>query len=214
MTEQPEASLGGNAERSTGGVTLSTARLEAFSDGVFAIAITLLVLDLAVDTAARRNLLHALFELWPSYMAYVTSFFMIGLVWLGHHVIFSTSTRVDRRLVKINVALLFFVAFLPFPTRLLGEFIRDPHAERVAAVFYGLWLLFISVTLAGMWRYVSAGRRLLPDDFSQVQIDHITRTFHPSITLYGFAIVLALVLPQIAAGMFLVIAVVGFVRTS
>jgi len=117
---------------------------------VFAIAITLLVLDLAIGAAGRRHLLHAIFHLWPSYLAYVTSFFMIGLVWMGHHVIISLSTGVDRQLTKINLLLLFFVAFLPFPTRLLGEFIRDPHAERVAAVFYGSWLLLISVTLAGM----------------------------------------------------------------
>jgi uncharacterized membrane protein len=192
----------------------STSRLEAFSDGVFAIAITLLVLDLAVASAARGHLLRALAELWPSYLAYATSFFMIGLVWMGHHLIVSISTRVDRRLLKINLALLFVVAFLPFPTRLLAEFIRDPEAERVAAVFYGLWLLLISVTLAGMWGYISGKRRLLPDDFVQARIDYVTQIFRPSIAFYVFAIALALILPQIAAALFLVIAVVGFIRTA
>ena len=196
------------------GVVLSTSRLETFSDGVFAIAITLLVLDLAVAADARRHLLRALFDLWPSYLAYITSFFMIGLVWMGHHLIVRISTGVDRRLLKINLALLFVVAFLPFPTRLLGEFIRDRDAEQVAAVFYGFWLLLISVTLAGMWSYISGKRRLLPDDFSQARIDHISRIFRPNIALYGFAIVLALILPQIAAALFLIIAVVGFIRTA
>jgi len=139
---------------------------------------------------------------------------MIGLVWMGHHWIVSISTGADRRLMKINLALLFVVAFLPFPTRLLGESIRDPHAERVAAVFYGLWLLLISVTLAGMWRYVSGQRRLLPDDFSQAGIDRITRIFQPNIALYVFAIALALILPRVAAALFLIIAVVGFIRTA
>jgi len=196
------------------GVLLVTSRLEAFSDAVFAIAITLLVLDLAIDAGARGHLARALGELWPSYLAYATSFFMIGLVWMGHHVIVSISTRVDRRLLKINLALLFVVAFLPFPTRLLAEFIRDPHAERVAAVFYGLWLLLISVTLAGMWGYISGKRRLLPGGFDQARIDYITRAFRPNIALYVLAIALALIAPQIAAALFLVIAVVGFVRAA
>jgi len=132
MTDQRKTSLGGQGERVTGRNVFSKSRLEAFSDGVFAIAITLLVLDLAVGTGAHRHLLHALADLWPSYLAYATSFFMIGLVWIGHHAIVSISTGVDRRHVKINLALLLAVAFLPFPTRLLGEFIRDPRAERVA----------------------------------------------------------------------------------
>jgi len=210
MTDQPETSRTRQAQRTV----FSTSRLEALSDGVFAIALTLLVLDLAVGTAARRHLLHALVELWPSYLAYVTSFFMIGLVWIGHHVIMSTSSGVDRRVVKINLALLFVVAFLPFPTRLLGEFIRDPHAEQVAAVFYGTWLLLISITLAGMWRYVSGKHRLLPDDFSQATVDRFTRSFRPNIALYGFAIALAFIFPRIAAALFLIIAVAGFIRIA
>jgi hypothetical protein len=79
------------------------------------------------------------------------------------------------RLIKSNLALLLVVAFLPFPTRLLTELIRDPQAERLAAVFYGLRLLLISVTQACIWRYVSANHRLLPDDVSQFRVDHITR---------------------------------------
>jgi len=81
-------------------------------------------------------------------------------------------------------------------------------------VFYGLWLLLMSVTLAGMWRYISGKRRLLPDDFSQARIEHITHIFQPNIALYGFAIALALIVPQIAAALFLIIAVVGFIRTA
>lgn len=116
--------------------------------------------------------------------------------------------------MKFNLALLLVVAFLRFPTRLLTEFIRDPQAERVAAVFYALWLLLISVTQACIWPYISANHRLLPDDVSQSRIDHITRIFRPNIALYVFAIVLALVLPQIAAVLCLIIAAVGFIRTT
>ncbi|HTX09126.1 MAG TPA: TMEM175 family protein [Solirubrobacteraceae bacterium] len=203
-----------STEPAAGGLVLSSSRLETFSDGVFAIAITLLVLDLTIDAARGNHLLRALLDLWPSYLAYLTSFSIVGLVWMGHHVILSLSMRVDRRLLKINLALLLVVAFLPFPTRLLTEFISDPRAERVAAVFYGVWLLVISVALAGMWRYTSANNRLLRDDFSQARIDHITRIFQPNIALYAVGIALGLILPQIAAGLYLVIAVVGFIRTA
>jgi uncharacterized membrane protein len=188
--------------------------MEAFSDGVFAIAITLLVLDLTIATAAGKHLLRALIDLWPSYLAYLTSFCTIGLVWMGHHVIVSLSPRVDRRLLKINLALLLVVAFLPFPTRLLTEFIRDPQAERVAAVFYGLWLMLISITLAAMWRYISANHRLLPGDITQARIDRITGIFQPNIALYASAIALALVMPQTGAVLYLIIALAGFIRTA
>jgi uncharacterized membrane protein len=192
----------------------SKARLEAFSDGVFAIAITLLVLDLAVEAGARTHLLHALGHLWPSYLAYLTSFLTIGLVWLAHHTIISTVTYIDRTLLRINLALLLVVSFLPFPTRLLAEFIRDPHAEQIAAVFYGSWLLLITAVLAGMWRYIATDRRLLPDNVTQTEIDGLARRLEPSLGLYVIAIVLAVVIPQAAAGLFLAIAVVGFIRTS
>jgi len=214
MAEHPQTSLDEHSERAADEVVLATSRLEAFSDGVFAIAITLLVLDLVIGPGARGHLLRAMADLWPSYLAYATSFFMIGLVWMGHHVMVSISTGVDRRLMKINLALLFAVAFLPFPTRLLGEFITSSAAERVAAVFYGFWMLLISVILTAMWRYISNGHRLLPDDFRQARIDHIARYFQPNIGLYGFAIALAFILPRVAAALFLIIAVVGFIRVA
>jgi len=214
MAEHPQTPLDEHGERAVDEVVLSTSRLEAFSDGVFAIAITLLVLDLVIGPSARGHLLRAMADLWPSYLAYATSFFMIGLVWMGHHVMVSISTGVDRRLMKINLALLFAVAFLPFPTRLLGEFITSSAAERVAAVFYGVWMLLISVILTAMWRYISNGHRLLPDDFRQARIDHIKRYFEPNIALYGFAIALAFIVPQVAGALFLIIAVVGFIRVA
>lgn len=97
----------------------------------------------------------------------------------------------------------------------LGAVARmGPHAERVAVVFYGLWLLLILVTLASMWHYISGNRRLLAGDFSQAPIDQITRMFRPNFALYGFAIALAFILPQIAAALFLIIAVVGFIRVA
>ncbi len=196
------------------GIVLPKSRLEAFSDGVFAIAITLLVLSLAVQSSQEHRLLDALTELWPAYLAYLTSFFMIGRVWMAHHLMLTVSTGIDRTVIKINLILLFTVSFLPFPTSLLGQFIRDPGAERVAAVFYGCWLLLIAVLVAAMWRYISTDRRLLIERIQPRQVASLTSALEPSVGLYGAAIVLAIFLPQVAAGAYLAIAVFGFIYSA
>ncbi|HUA12380.1 MAG TPA: TMEM175 family protein [Solirubrobacteraceae bacterium] len=196
------------------GVVLPKSRLAAFSDGVFAIAITLLVLSLAVQSSQAHRLLDALSELWPAYLAYLTSFFMIGRVWMAHHLILTVCKGIDRTAIKLNLILLFAVSFLPFPTSLLGQFVRDSGAERVAAVFYGVWLLLIAVLIAALWRYVSADRRLLIERLPDVTVTRLTNALEPSVALYGAAIVLALFLPQVAAGAYLAIAVFGFIISA
>lgn len=97
-------------------------RLEAFSDGVFAVAITLLVLDLRVPRDAQPGGLgHALNDLWPNYASYVVSFFIIGIIWVNHHAMLGFIRRVDRTLLFLNLLLLLFIALIPFPTALLAE---------------------------------------------------------------------------------------------
>src|SRR4249919_922907 len=115
-----------------------TNRMEAFSDGVFAIAITLLVLEIAVPAGSGRNLLGAVLHEWPSYLAYLVSFSTIGAVWLGHVVITEYLERATPLLIRLNLLLLMVVSFLPFPTKLLAEYIREDRPERVAATIYGL----------------------------------------------------------------------------
>jgi uncharacterized membrane protein len=111
-----------------------TGRVEAFSDGVFAIAITLLVLEIRVpeDTA---HLLRELGNLWSSYLAYVISFLLIGLIWANHHVMFEHIRRTDRMLLFLNTLLLMNVAFLPFVTAVLAAALRAGDGQRVAVVF-------------------------------------------------------------------------------
>src|SRR5207253_4462242 len=109
-------------------------RLEAFSDGVFAIAATLLVL--AFTITASRNLGHDLLNLWPTYLAYATSFLTIGIIWMNHHFCVETMARVDRTLMFLNLLLLMTVSFLPFPTRLVAESIQQHAGERPAVVAY------------------------------------------------------------------------------
>ena len=107
---------------------LETGRLEALSDGVFAIAITLLVLDIAVPAHASKDLLGAVTQQWPSYLAYAVSFSTIGALWLGHNVITEYLDRADAAFVRLNLLLLFLVALLPFPTRLFADYLGDEAA--------------------------------------------------------------------------------------
>ena len=112
-----------------------TGRLEAFSDGVFAIAITLLVLDIGVSGGAGRHLLRSIVDLWPSYLAYLVSFATIGAAWLGHNAVTEYLDRADAAFVRLNLLLLLMVSFLPFPTRLVADYIGEDSPERVAVTF-------------------------------------------------------------------------------
>jgi uncharacterized membrane protein len=126
---------------------LQTGRLESFSDGVFAIAVTLLVLDIAVPVHAGRDLLPAVANLWPSYLAYIVSFATIGAVWLGHNAITDYIEHVNAGFVRLNLLLLLVVSFLPLPTRLFTDYIGHDNPERVAGTIYGGTLLLASTLL-------------------------------------------------------------------
>ncbi|MEK8105085.1 TMEM175 family protein [Micromonospora sp. M12] len=112
----------------------------AFSDGVFAIAVTLLVLEIQ-PPHDFEHLLHGLGALWPSYLAYTLSFLLIGQVWVNHHVMFDRVRHVDREVLFLNTVLLMVVAFLPFSTSLLADALRAEQGLRVSVVVYGgtLW---------------------------------------------------------------------------
>lgn len=130
---------------------METTRAEAFSDGVFAIAITLLVLDL--HPAGRGMLGEQLLHAWPHYFAYVVSFLTIGIMWMNHHTILGHVTRVDRPLLVINLLLLLGVVAIPFPTGLVAEHLHGPGGP-TAATAYGLVMIAISAGFAGLWIYV------------------------------------------------------------
>jgi uncharacterized membrane protein len=107
---------------------LRAARLEAFSDGVFAIAITLLVLEISVPVGSEEDLLGAVLDQWPSYLAYFVSFASVGAIWLAHTAVTEYLDHADRWLMRLNLLLLLFVSFLPFPTKLLAENVKDEDA--------------------------------------------------------------------------------------
>lgn len=116
-------------------------RMEAFSDGVFAIAITLLILDVVVHPPG--TLLEQIFHAWPSLIAYIISFLTIGVAWIGHTALTEHLERVDSVFLRLNLLVLLVVAFLPFPTRIVAENLSSFGEERVAITLYGLTLLAI-----------------------------------------------------------------------
>lgn len=172
-----------------------TGRVEAFSDGVFAIAITLLVLDLKVprDAELHGSLAAALLRQWPIFLAYLTSFATILVMWVNHHVMFGRIRRVDSPFLFLNGLLLLFVTFVPFPTSLVAEYFRasGPSARTAGLVFSGTYVL-IAVAYNLLWRYASAGKNLLDPHVSEERVREITRKYAPGIPLYLVAVVLAL----------------------
>lgn len=171
-----------------------TARTEAFSDGVFAIAITLLVLDLKVPREAleRGELWSALLAQWPVYFAFATSFATILVMWVNHHEMFNHIDRIDRAFLFLNGFLLFCVTVVPFPTSLLGESLRTPD-ERTAALVYASTFLVIAIAFNVLWRYASSRNRLLHYGADSRRVDLISRQYALGLPLYAAAILFALV---------------------
>jgi uncharacterized membrane protein len=168
---------------------MDTRRVEAFSDGVFAIAITLLVLTFR-DPSAGESVQHAQLHQRPSYAAYAISFMTIGIMWANHHTVMQQIGRVDRTFLLISVVLLMFVAFVPYPTRLVAEFIRTDDA-RAAALFYGAAFTCTALSWAALWFYASLGNRLIAPDADPRVVSGITRSFLPGTLLYGGATLVA-----------------------
>jgi uncharacterized membrane protein len=189
-----------------------TGRTEAFSDGVFAIAITLLVLEIGIPASEFDDLWSAILHEWPAYLGYATSFLTIGGLWLAHHGIFRRLRYANNAVMRINLLLLMAVAFLPFPTRLVAEAIRDRNAERAAAIFYGLCLLAIAVLFSALWAAVARDRRLLKPEVTDEEVNSILIASSPSIGFYAGAIALAIVAPRAAAIGYLLIAVLSVLR--
>jgi uncharacterized membrane protein len=193
-------------------MTSQTARLEAFSDGVFAIAITLLIIEVHVPGQEHAGTLgHELLRIWPSYVGYLTSFLTIGVMWINHHYVFELIARVDRTMLLLNTLLLMMIAFVPFPTAVLAQFIQTDGA-RAAAFLYGATLTLTAITFFAWWRYASAGRRLIDEGVPDKAVDDITRSYIPGSLLYGGAALLAFVEPWASATAYLGIA--GFYALS
>jgi uncharacterized membrane protein len=187
---------------------LPVARLDAFSDGVFAIAVTIIVLELGISTKAANHLLSSILHHWPAYLAYVTSFFAIGVIWLQHSAVTATLRAADATLFRLNLLVLLFASFLPVPTRLVTEFIAEGGPERVSAVFYGLAMLALTLAFALFARYAEEQPRLVKDPVEAGVIDAAMR-HSPRIVLYLAGIGISFVLPTVGIVIYLVSAIAG-----
>jgi len=180
---------------------VDTNRLEAFSDGVFAIAITLLVLEIKVPPGEPLGL--GLLQLWPSYLAYAISFIVIGAIWINHHAMFDWIVRADQNLLLLNTLHLMFIAFLPFPTAVLAWAFHTHSGQDVAAAFYAGTLTIIGVLVTAMWWYAASHRELLHDAISPEQAKAIGKRFLIGPAGYGFATILAFVNPWLSIALFI-----------
>ena len=168
-----------------------TGRLEAFSDGVFAIAATLIVLEFALGKN-QKDLGHALLQLWPAYLAYITSFVTIGIIWMNHHFCVETVARADRTLMFLNVLLLLTIAFLPFPTRLVADYLQKPVDEQAAVFAYDATFVLMAIIYNVWWRYASRGRRLVDERTPDASLRAIDRAFAPGVPMYAGAFLIAI----------------------
>ena len=180
---------------------MPTSRLETFCDGVFAIAITLLVLEIKVPEDTRdlsRQLLH----LWPSYLGYLISFLLIGLIWANHHAMFEHIVAVDRPMLFLNVMLLMNVAFLPFVAAVLAAAFRSGESERGAVVLYGATLVVGGIFFNAIWEYARYGHRLLAPQISPQQARSISRRFLLGPVLYAAGTGLGALIPVLGVAVF------------
>jgi uncharacterized membrane protein len=204
LNAQVLAQNGGMFERN------KTVRIEAFSDGVFAIAITLLVLGITVprtrDLAAGGSLGGLLLKMWPQYLAFVTSFITILAQWVNHHRIFSFIQRTDHPFLYWNGTLLLFVTFMPFPTALLAEYLLHSQARVAGAVYAGTYV-GIAFAFKGMWHHASKNGRLLAQNVDDKEIRQISLQYRYGPPFYLAAFALSFVSVGLSVGLCLCLAV-------
>ncbi|MEY9877682.1 putative membrane protein [Streptacidiphilus sp. MAP12-33] len=185
-------------------------RVEAFSDGIFAIAITLLVLQLAVDPHTKVvtsvDAWKALGHIWAAYDSYLVSFLVIGIMWLNHHTVFGYVARVDRGLLVLNLLLLLVVAALPFPTALVSDWLTKPGPAEVAVAVFSGFMVAHAVTFQSLWWWLTRTGHLFD---KRVDAEAARRTrlrFAAGTIVYPILVGLSFVSPVLTLGLHLVLA--------
>ena len=190
-------------------MALDKGRMEGFSDGILAFAITLLVVDIALRPPGSPT--QEFFRGWPSYVAYLVSFFTIGAAWLAHHGLTDELDRVDPIFLRLNLLFLLAIAFLPFPTRLMVEGLeRTTTWQRLAVVVYGLTLLLIRLLLTALSAY-ALRRHLRKAGAADPDLNEARKKFYYAITGYLLTILIGLFIPELAIFLYFAIAVYLFV---
>jgi uncharacterized membrane protein len=175
----------------------TTERLEAFSDGVIAIAITLLVLQISVPDVGSGSLFSALWDDWPSFTAYIVSFIVIGIMWVSHHSMFERIAAVDRTLLFINLILLLGIAFLPFPTALLAAYVGEGGTNAsVAAATYSATMTVIGLIFTAMWVHLYRHPDLLIEGITPERVRRSVARSLMGAAVYAASIGLAFLSPQ------------------
>ena len=186
-----------------------TGRIEAFSDGVIAVAITLLILDVHVPSV-QTGLLPALLREWPTYLGYVTSFLVITIFWANHHNMFRYIQQVDYPLLVINSFFLMCIAFIPFVTAVLTQYIASPTEQHTAAIVYGATLLLNGILFNSIWWYAMWKRRLVRSDLDAPAVQRITKGYLFGLPFWALAIVLSLINVELSLAFFILIDLIYF----
>jgi uncharacterized membrane protein len=185
---------------------MTTGRLEAFSDGVFAVAATLLVVELHVP-ASGTSVGPALLAQWPSYVTYVTSFATIGIIWVNHHMLFAHVRQVDRTLLFLNLLLLMTVSVIPFPTALLGQYVTAGDDGHLVSALYGTIMVLMSIAFTLLWRHVTSDRRLIGPHLDPHRARQESMLFSAGLGAYVAGIGLSFVSAPLALLLYALIAV-------
>jgi uncharacterized membrane protein len=182
---------------------LSKGRLEAFSDGVMAIAITLLVLELSPPEHGNGvSLASALWHQWPSYVAYVVSFLQIGVIWLNHHRMFAPVRAVDGTLLLLNLVLLMWVALIPFPTAVVADNLRAGGSDASTAMaLYGAVILLTAITFVALYGWITHDERIAGTLPSRRALRVARLRFSVGLAAYALAFLLSWVSAPLALGL-------------
>jgi uncharacterized membrane protein len=172
---------------------MSTGRLEAFSDGVIAVAITLLVLEINIPTG--DHLWHDLKEEWPSFASFFVSFWVIGIIWVNHHGVLDHVKRADRGLLYCNLLVLMTVVFIPFSTALIAEHLKSGADEQTAALVYSGAFLALAVAFGVLWTYITRHRKELGVELTDAEVRRTTLVFLIGNPFYAVAVIVAFVSP-------------------
>ena len=211
--------MSGNSDERTGGalpgIGMSVGRLEAFSDGVLAIVITLLILEIKVPTGHEGTLGSALAAQWPQYAAFLLSFFIVGIIWLNHHATINLLRRTDHTVQVLNLLLLLPVTVLPWPTALLAEYTHEgtPGDQRVAVLVYGATSTAMALSFNLLWRYIVRHPELQKPQVTTELLAVRNRRYNLGLAVYPVATAIGLVSVPVFLVLMLALALVYLLPT-
>ena len=174
---------------------MKTNRLEAFSDGVFAVAITLLVLE--INVPGGEHLWHQLKDEWPSFASFFVSFWVIGIIWVNHHGLLDHLKRTDRPVLYLNLLVLMTVVFIPFSTALMADHLKSGADEKVAALVYALAFLAMGIAFDLFWTYIVKHRRELGVEIPDEEVRRMSIGFMIGSPIYVVAVIMAFISPAV-----------------